>query len=114
MNQIISVPETAKQYYQLANNLRMKRHFLDALVMYDRACALEPSNREFAVERQQLRIYAAGFGGLFHKPKLPNLRDDHACRDGCCEVCLEGCGEGCCEGICTVVGEGCCDGCDCS
>ena len=113
---VTTQPLNAAYYYQVGVDLYEKKRFLDAQMMFERACRLEPENAEFAAARERLPILAASLGNWFSKkPTDPSASAGSSfwdcCGEGCCECCGECCSQGCAEGC----GECCsnCDGCDC-
>ena len=103
-------PQSAHDCFTAAELLRARGRYLDAQILFDRACTLEPENATYAEARDRLQRSAHAF---FKKGGTPSGEPtkwfDSTCWSNGCECCCEGCGEGCCEGIC----EGCGDGCDC-
>ena len=63
--------------------------FMDAQTFFDRACSMEPHNREFAQARDQLRAQTAGYGSGYRTASS----SDTAC--SCCSNLI--CADCCCE-----------------
>lgn len=100
----------AEVLYRQACELFAHRHYLDAQVLFDRACALEPENKDFAEGQKRLSLLEFSFFGKGGSPFKNLIGDPAHCLGNGCECCCEACGEGICEAIC----EGLCEGCDCS
>lgn len=104
---------TAHECFLTANELFSRGHYLDAQVLYHRACRMEPNNADYAEAKKRLGILAASLGNWFsQKPELPQKESNgNFCAECCCEFCGEGGCECCCgSGECCEV---CCDGVDC-
>ena len=107
---IVAYPATADQCCALGNSLFENGHYLDAQMLFDRACALAPDSAACREARERLLTMAFGFGkkGGNVSSWFENERATECCGNGC-ECCCEGCGEGCAEGCCESL----CDNCDC-
>ena len=71
---------TAQACFTAAESLRARGHYLDAQVLYDRACTLAPENIIYAEARDRLHLQALAF---FKK------RDGCYCGFELCDCCSE-------------------------
>ncbi len=82
---------TAQACFTAAESLRARGHYLDAQVLYDRACTLAPENIIYAEARDRLHLQALAF---LKKKDSSEKEERHwydgCLRDGCycgCELC---------------------------
>lgn len=82
--------QNAEWFFLMGCVLFKRGYFLDAQQMFDRACAMDPSNMEYRNAREQLRGQASTYGGGY--------RTAPSSSDGCCDVCTGlMCADCCCE-----------------
>jgi tetratricopeptide (TPR) repeat protein len=82
--------QTGEWFFLMGCVLYKRGYFLDAQQMFDRACAMDPSNMEYRNAREQLRGQASTYGGGY--------RTAPSSSDGCCDVCTGlMCADCCCE-----------------
>ncbi len=107
---IKSYPATADQCLAMGNVLFAKGHYLDAQMLFDRACALAPDCDMCLSARERLITMAFGFGKKSgNTSSWFNGENAADCCGNGCECCCEGCAEGGCESLC----ENCDCDCDC-
>ena len=107
---------TAYDCFTTANALFARGHYLNAQMLYDRACRLEPDNTVFAEAQKRLQVLSFDFF------KKGNRTTTNATNGSNLGDCGEGCGDCFCEGFCDNCDAcdgcdgcnlDCCDGCDC-
>ena len=82
---------TAQACFTAAESLRARGHYLDAQVLYDRACTLAPENITYAEARDRLHLQALAF----FKKRDGSEKEERHWSDGClgdgckcgCELC---------------------------
>jgi hypothetical protein len=82
---------TAQDCFTAAESLRARGHYLDAQVLYDRACTLAPENIIYAEARDRLHLQALAF----FKKRDGSEKEERHWHDGClrygcecgCELC---------------------------
>ena len=91
-----SVPiegQNAEWYYLMGCVLSRRGYFLDALKLFDRACAMDPQNAEYRNARDALRNQANTYGGGYRTSEssgcLCPFCTSLLCADCCCD-CMGG------------------------
>ena len=100
-----TLPREAHACFLRGEALYKQKHYLDAQVLFDRACRLAPQNADYQAARARLGVLAFGFGKKHGAAGAENSSTAAECCGNCCECGGEACGEGCCET--------CCESCDC-
>ena len=83
--------QQSAEWFFLRGCILIKRgYFLDAQQMFDRACSMDPQNREYAAAREQLRAQASTYGGGYRTARNDGCGCDTCtsllCADCCCEM----------------------------
>ena len=85
--------QTAEWYYLMGCVLSRRGYFLDALKLFDRACAMDPQNAEYRNARDMLRNQASTYGGGYRTTEssgcLCPFCTSLLCADCCCD-CMGG------------------------
>jgi len=76
--------------------LMVKGHYLDAQNYYDRACAREPGNAEYANAREMLRRHTANYNGGYYTTRSSSCGLCDICATLMCLDCCCGCSGGGC------------------
>lgn len=85
--------QNAEWHFLMGCVLFKRGYFLDAQKMFDRACAMDPYNTEYAMARDRLREQASTYGGGYRTADSSGCMCDFCttllCADCCCD-CLGG------------------------
>ena len=85
--------QNAEWHFLMGCVLYKRGYFLDAQKMFDRACAMDPYNTEYAMARDRLREQASTYGGGYRTADSSGCMCDFCttllCADCCCD-CLGG------------------------
>lgn len=84
--------QSAEWHYLMGCVLYKRGYYLDAQKMLDRACAMDPYNREYSAAREQLQQQFSTYGGGYRTSRGGGGCDictSLICADCCCE-CMGG------------------------
>jgi len=84
--------QNAEWYFLMGCVLYKRGYFLDAQKMFDRACGMDPYNREYQSAKERMREQASAYGGGYRTSSGGGGCDictSLICADCCCE-CMGG------------------------